>query len=56
MCSLNGMLYDTVPGVTDFIRAYMCLFPFTVFAAEKPVCPRAAFEDSTEIVSEIKKS
>lgn len=43
LCSLNGMFYNIIPGVTDFIGAYMHRFPLTVFAVENPVCPLAVF-------------
>lgn len=43
LCSLNGMFYNIIPGVTDFIGAYMHGFPLTVFAVENPVCPSAIF-------------
>lgn len=33
----NGMLYNNMPSITDFIRACMHIFPFAVFAVEEPV-------------------
>ena len=34
---LNGILYNSIPSTLDFIRVYMPVFPFAVFAVEESV-------------------